>query len=189
MSTDEVHGSSTLKSEETFNPTNPYAATKAACELLVGSYSKSFKLPSLIIRSNNIFGPRQHTEKLIPRFISQLQNGEKCPVQGCGGQMRTFVYVEDVCDAIDLVAHKGEINEIYEIGSHDEYTVLDIAKILVKKILNRDDYKELLTFVEDRDFNDFRYEVNAEKLIELGWKQKHSFEEGMNKTIDWYIRK
>lgn len=213
MSTDEVHGDSTLVPEEgggqIFNPTNPYAATKAACELLVGSYSKSFGLPTIIVRSNNIFGPRQHSEKLIPQFIQRLKAGEKCKIQGSGKQMRTFVYVEDVCDAFVTIIQKGRINEVYEIGSNDEFTVLDIARILIGKLDPEGEgsgssefpwgpghedgedcgWEEFVEYIADRDFNDFRYEVNTSKLEALGWSRKHTFDQGLVKTLKFYSNK
>lgn len=212
MSTDEVHGDSTLGPAEgggqTFNPTNPYAATKAACELLVGSYSKSFGLPAIIVRSNNIFGPRQHTEKLIPQFIQRLRAGEKCKIQGSGEQMRTFVYVEDVCEAFVTIIKKGRINEVYEIGSNDEFTVLEIARILVETLTSPhpsslssvetlasslrhyphpSDLDEYIEYIADRDFNDFRYNVDTSKLEALGWSRKYTFDHGLDETIKHFL--
>ena len=189
MSTDEVHGDSTLKSDQSLNPTNPYAATKASCELLVGSYAKSFKLPTIIVRSNNVFGPRQHKEKLIPRFIDLLIKKKKLTIQGSGMQKRTFVHVNDVCQALEMVMNKGELYEIYEIGSHNEYTVLEIGAILLNRLKGKNEKLEnYLEYIQDRDFNDFRYHVNTYKLETLGWVPPKNFMEDLNKTVDWYLK-
>ena len=117
-------------------PTNPYAATKAAAELIAKSYYHSFKMPIIITRGNNVYGPNQYPEKLIPRFIQQLQQNKKVTIQGDGSNVRAFLHVSDVCSALKLVLEKGETGEIYNIGSddHHEYTVLDISKILIEFI-------------------------------------------------------
>lgn len=189
MSTDEVHGDYTLKTSEALNPTNPYAATKASCELLVGSYAKSFKLPTIIVRSNNVFGPRQYHEKLIPKFIHLLNQNKKCTIQGKGDQKRTFIYTEQVCEALEMIMDYGELYEVYEMGSYDEYSVLDITSLLVKKIIGKDaKVEDWIEFIQDRDFNDFRYHVNTEKLEKLGWKPKHNFLQYLDKTIEWYLQ-
>lgn len=187
MSTDEVYGDSTLKSENRIlNPTNPYAATKASCELLVESYAKSFKLPTIIVRSNNVFGPRQYHEKLIPKFIKLLLNDKPLTIQGSGQQSRTFVFTEDVSRAINLVLTTGTIHQVYEIGTENEYTVLEIANLLHQLI--KPDQPLTTLPIKDRDFNDFRYQVNPSKLINLGWKQpsKEDFLADLKTTVDWY---
>lgn len=187
MSTDEVYGDFTLKrGDRTLNPTNPYAATKASCELLVESYAKSFRLPTVIVRSNNVFGPHQHWEKLIPRFIKLLTQGKKCTIQGTGEQKRTFVFVDDVCRALELVMDEGKLYEIYEIGTEDEYSVLEIADMLIKEIIGNSSV-DYLEFIVDRDFNDFRYQVNVEKLTQLGWKPERNFNDNLKRTIGWYL--
>lgn len=189
MSTDEVLGDSTLKKKGPLNPTNPYAATKASCELLVRSYSISFKLPTIIVRSNNVFGPRQHKEKLIPRFIDLLVNNQKLTIQGSGLQKRTFVHVDDVCRAYDLIMTRGELNEVYEIGTHNEFTVLEIGSLILNKIKKTEKIENWLEFIQDRDFNDFRYQVDTSKLEELGWKLPsiEKFTEDLKNTIEWYL--
>lgn len=192
MSTDEVCGDYSLNDHETpnavLNPTNPYAATKASCELLVGSYAKSFKLPTIILRSNNVFGPNQYHEKLIPKFLCMLYRGEKCTIQGSGNQKRTFIHTSDVCQAIELVMDKGKLNEIYEMGSQDEYSVLEITQLLLKKLHGEGEQLEnWITSVVDRDFNDFRYHVNTQKLEQLGWQPGHDFPNKLNQTIEWYL--
>jgi dTDP-glucose 4,6-dehydratase len=142
ISTDEVYGESMISENEekkhegsVLCPTNPYAATKASAELIAKSYYHSFKMPIIITRGNNVYGPNQYPEKLIPRFIEQLKRDEKVTIQGDGSNVRAFLHVKDVCSALKLVLEKGKIGEIYNIGSddHHEYTVLQIAQILIEK--------------------------------------------------------
>jgi len=192
ISTDEVYGESMLnENEEKKNensilcPTNPYAATKAAAELIAKSYYHSFKMPIIITRGNNVYGPNQYPEKLIPRFIQQLQQDKKVTIQGDGSNVRAFLHVNDVCSALKLVLEKGEIGEIYNIGSddHHEYTVLDIAKILIEKIKKTMDYDGWITYIEDRPFNDKRYYISNEKVKQLGWTIDTDFNNGINELI------
>jgi dTDP-glucose 4,6-dehydratase/UDP-glucose 4,6-dehydratase len=192
ISTDEVYGESMLnENEEKKNensilcPTNPYAATKAAAELIAKSYYHSFKMPIIITRGNNVYGPNQYPEKLIPRFIQQLQQDKKVTIQGDGSNVRAFLHVNDVCSALKLVLEKGEIGEIYNIGSddHHEYTVLDIAKILIEKIKKTIDYDGWITYIEDRPFNDKRYYISNEKVKQLGWTIDTDFNNGINELI------
>jgi dTDP-glucose 4,6-dehydratase/UDP-glucose 4,6-dehydratase len=192
ISTDEVYGESMLnENEEKKNensilcPTNPYAATKAAAELIAKSYYHSFKMPIIITRGNNVYGPNQYPEKLIPRFIQQLQQDKKVTIQGDGSNVRAFLHVNDVCSALKLVLEKGEIGEIYNIGSddHHEYTVLDIAKILIEKIKGTMSYDEWITYIEDRPFNDKRYYISNEKVKQLGWTIDTDFNNGINELI------
>jgi dTDP-glucose 4,6-dehydratase len=192
ISTDEVYGEvdnnhQGCNEKSLLNPTNPYAATKAAAEFLVKSYYHSFKLPIVITRGNNVYGPRQFPEKLIPRFITKLLNNEKCPIHGQGKTRRNFIYVDDVSKAVDVILRKGEINEIYNIGSDDEYSVIEVLNKLLKE-LNIDN-KDVSEFVEDRAFNDFRYCIDSSKLELLGWKKTISFEDGLKETIMWYKQK
>ena len=192
ISTDEVYGESMLdQNEEKKNensilcPTNPYAATKAAAELIAKSYYHSFKMPIIITRGNNVYGVNQYTEKLIPRFIQQLQQGKKVTIQGDGSNVRAFLHVNDVCSALKLVLEKGQIGEIYNVGSddHHEYTVLDIAKILIEKIKGTLDSNEWITYIEDRPFNDKRYYISNEKVKQLGWTIDTDFNNGINELI------
>ena len=193
VSTDEVYGEvgmdETCHEKSLLNPTNPYAATKAAAEFIVKSYAHSFKLPVIITRGNNVYGPRQYPEKLIPKFIKHLLNNEKCTIHGKGLSRRNFLHVFDVAAAFEKILFNGELNEIYNIGTENEYSVLDILRLLVKNIKNDNNYMDYGIFVKDRDFNDFRYSVNSDKLINLGWNRKINFEEGLNNTIDWYNKK
>ena len=191
ISTDEVYGEVDIEhkgcnEKSLLNPTNPYAATKAAAEFLVRSFYHSFKLPVIITRGNNVYGPRQYPEKLIPRFITKLLNGEKCPIHGEGKTRRNFIYVEDVSKAVDAILNKGEINDIYNIGSDDEYSVKEVLEKLIKNMDINKNIEELCEYVEDRAFNDSRYCIDSRKLENLGWSKKISFEEGLNKTIEWY---
>ena len=182
FSTDEVYGESELnecaKNElSLLCPTNPYAASKAAAEMYVNSYIHSYGLKCIITRCNNVYGPNQYHEKLIPRFIKLLKDDKKLTIHGNGSALRTFINVKDVCSAVDIILHNGLIGEIYNIGSdpENEKSVLDVAKIIVKLVKNDDDYKKYLEFIEDRPFNDKRYFISNDKLKKLGWKQKYNF--------------
>lgn len=191
ISTDEVYGEIDINQDgctekSLLNPTNPYAATKAAAEFLVRSYYYSYKLPIIITRSNNVMGPNQYKEKLIPCFITKLLRGEKCPVQGSGQTRRNFIYVDDVSRAVKIILEKGEINETYNIGSEFEYSVLDIHKYLYNYLNIQIPMDDTLEFIQDRLFNDFRYKVDYTKLINLGWNIETSFDEAMIKTIEWF---
>jgi UDP-glucose 4,6-dehydratase len=191
ISTDEVYGEVDTEHQgcnekSLLNPTNPYAATKAAAEFLVRSYYHSFKLPVVITRGNNVYGPRQFPEKLIPRFISNLLIGKLCPIHGEGKTRRNFIYVDDVSKAVDTILRNGEINEIYNIGSDDEFSVMDVLKTLIEEMGIKESVEEVSEFVEDRAFNDFRYCIDSSKLEKLGWEKTIEFKEGIKKTILWY---
>jgi dTDP-glucose 4,6-dehydratase len=192
ISTDEVYGEvdrnhpGCEEEKSLLNPTSPYAATKAAAEFLVRSYYHSFKLPIIITRGNNVYGPNQYPEKLIPRFITNLLQNKKCPIHGDGLSRRNFIYVLDVCKAVDTIMRKGKINEIYNIGSGDEYNVLEILQHLMALLDIDKSIEEVSEKVEDRLFNDSRYCVNSAKLEKLGWEQETNFIQGIIKTIDYY---
>ena len=191
MSTDEVYGEVKKDEDEKtetsiLKPTNPYSATKASAELLVASYYKSFKLPIVIIRCNNMYGPRQYPEKVVPAFIYNLLNDKKCLIQGQGETERHFIYVQDVVDALLCIYEKGEINEIYNISTDYFMNILDLSKLIIKKLKNTDNYNDHIKYVEDRNFNDFRYLINRDKLEKLGWKAKVNFEDGLEKTINYF---
>lgn len=188
ISTDEVYGESMLdEGEEKKNeqsvlcPTNPYAATKAGAELIAKSYYFSFKMPIIITRGNNVYGPNQYPEKLIPRFIQLLKDDKKVTIQGNGSNVRAFLHAYDVATAIDIILMKGEIGEIYNIGSDDhlEYTVIEIAQKLIQLIKPEEKIEEWIEYIEDRPFNDKRYYISNEKLKNLGWKIEKDFEEGL----------
>jgi dTDP-glucose 4,6-dehydratase len=179
FSTDEVYGEVDLEhtgchERSLLNPTNPYAATKAAAEFLVRSYYHSFKLPTVIVRCNNVYGPNQYPEKVIPKFIKQLKEGKKLTIHGKGDTRRNFIWAEDVASATELIFHKGEINEIYNIGTTQEFSVMDVAQILIDKLTDDKQLNSHITFVEDRPFNDFRYSVDRTRLMELGWQEVHT---------------
>ena len=193
VSTDEVYGSvmDDLRRVESdvLEPTNPYAATKAAAENIVKSYYRSFKVPVIITRGNNVFGPHQYPEKLIPKFVRRLLKGLPCCIHGDGSNSRHFIYVEDVARAFIAILHKGIDGETYNVGCEAEYTNLEVAERLVRALKpNSSDPKEHIEFVSDRPFNDVRYYISSEKLMKLGWKEEFTFEEALQKTIDWYAK-
>lgn len=193
ISTDEVYGDTDYEQQviesNKLNPTNPYSATKAGAEALVNSYQYSFKHPSIIIRCNNVYGPKQFPEKLIPRFILQLLSGEKMTIHGNGCSVRSFIHVSDVLKGIDKVMQEGEINGMYNIGVDDEFSVKQVSEMIYEAI-HKDkkvkSYKECVTFVEDRKFNDQRYFINSSKLKSLGWNPDTKFEIGLLETVNWY---
>ena len=193
VSTDEVYGESIINVETSKKteksilcPTNPYAATKAGAELIAQSYIHSFNMPIIITRGNNVYGPNQYPEKLIPKFINLLFNKKKVPIQGDGSCLRAFLHSDDCCKAFECILINGKIGEIYNIGCDKgmEYCVLDISKILIKKILNTNEYQEWIDFVEDRPFNDERYYISNQKVKDLGWNIEIDFEEGLLSLIN-----
>ena len=192
ISTDEVYGESMISENEekkhegsVLCPTNPYAATKAAAELIAKSYYHSFKMPIIITRGNNVYGPNQYPEKLVPRFIQQLLEGNQVTIQGDGSNVRALLHVNDVCSALQLVLEKGRIGEIYNIGSDDdqEFTVSHVAEILIEKIMNTQDYNKWITYIEDRPFNDKRYYISNQKVKDLGWVIRTDFDSGIDHLI------
>ena len=195
MSTDEVYGESMLnddiKKDENsiLCPTNPYAATKAAAEMLCVSYYKSFNLPMIIIRSNNIYGDKQYIDKVIPRFIIQLLKDEKCTIQGDGSCVRSFLHINDLIQCLELIMNEGVNGEIYNIGLGEEISILELAKTLIKLIKNSDNYDENITYINDRDFNDKRYYISDNKIRLLGWERKISLIDGLKQTIEYYIKR
>ena len=193
VSTDEVYGESMIsqnevkKTEESILcPTNPYAATKASAELIAQSYYYSFNLPIIITRGNNVYGPNQYPEKIIPKFIHLLNQNKKVTIQGDGSNVRAFIHVADVVKAFDIVLERGVIGEIYNIGSddHEEYTVKYVAEMLIKKIKKTDNYDEHIEYINDRPFNDKRYYISNEKIKNLGWDIVEKFEEGIDQLIE-----
>ena len=193
ISTDEVYGELSIDCENSIensilNPTNPYAATKAGAEFIVRSYYYSYKLPVVIIRCNNVYGPNQYPEKIIPKFITLLKENKKLPIHGCGLTRRNFIYIDDVVNAINIIIAKGQENNIYNIGSADEYNVIEIATILLKMVKgDEENVANWIEYTKDRNFNDFRYAIDASKLNNIGWEKKVSFYDGIKKTIEWYM--
>ncbi len=185
VSTDEVYGDildGSFEEEDKLCPNNPYSASKAAAEMIVQSYIKSFNMPIIITRGNNNYGPYQYPEKIIPRFSTDLMEDKKVPLHS-PHPIRTYLHVEDTARAVDVIFHKGEIGEFYNIGTKDEFSNLEIAKKILNYFGKDDSY---IDSVEDRPFNDLRYSVNINKLESLGWKQEISFEEGFKDTLKWY---
>jgi dTDP-glucose 4,6-dehydratase/UDP-glucose 4,6-dehydratase len=166
-------------------PTNPYAATKAGAELIAQSYNHSYKMPIIITRGNNVYGPNQYPEKLIPRFIKLLKENKKVTIQGEGKTVRAFLHAYDTATAFECILEKGKIGEIYNIGCDEgmEYSVLDVAKILIKLIKNTEKYDDWIEYVKDRPFNDQRYYISNQKLKELGWNIKKEFVSSLHGLI------
>lgn len=192
MSTDEVYGEikeGSFHEKSLLHPTNPYAATKAAAEQIVHSYGCSFKLPYIILRANNIYGPRQYPEKIIPAFITRLLEKKPLRIQGDGSSKRMFLHVNDLINAIEAIHENGVDGEIYNIGTKEEYTVMQIAQMLVDKIEGVELSKTFLEYVPDRLFNDCRYSIDTSKLEELGWKQQYTLPESIDDIIEWYKMK
>ena len=189
ISTDEVYG--TLGEEGYFtettpiNPNSPYSASKASSDLIARAYFETFKMNVTITNCSNNYGPYQHNEKLIPHMIKLAMNNEKLPVYGNGKNIRDWLYVEDHCEAIDLVFHNGRAGERYNIGGHNEKRNIEIVKLILKHLNKSED---LIEFVEDRKGHDYRYAIDPTKIKnELGWLPKTKFEDGIVKTIDWYL--
>jgi dTDP-glucose 4,6-dehydratase len=186
ISTDEVYGEVDL--DETshpdtsvLNPTNPYSATKAGAELLVKAYGHSFKIPYVITRGNNVFGPKQYPEKVVPVFIDAIMKGEPCKIHGNGLSRRNFIYVDDVSRAVMTVLHKGISGTVYNIGTCNEYSVNEIFET-IRQIIGHG----TKVYVEDRPHNDKRYAVDSEALKQLGWSEQVPFDIAIQKTVDWY---
>jgi UDP-glucose 4,6-dehydratase len=188
ISTDEVYGEVLLNHpgclEETrLNPTNPYAATKAAAEMLVKSYYHSYKLPTIMTRSNNVYGPNQYPEKVIPKFILQLSNNQKMTIHGKGDTRRNFIHTDDVSRAIEIIINNGSIGDVYNIGTCQEFTVIEIAEKILNRLKPNEKIEDWIEFVQDRPFNDYRYSINPEKLKLLGWKDIEDFEKKLDELI------
>jgi len=188
VSTDEVFGSlsnGTATEKSRFNPSSPYAATKASAELLINSFSVTYNSDVIITRCTNNYGPRQFAEKLIPKTIILANQNKKIPIYGNGSNVRDWIYVDDHCDAISLALFNGKQGSSYNISANNEVDNLTI----VKKILNiMDKSEDLIEFVEDRPGHDFRYSMSSKKIFdELDWKIKLDFDNGLEKTINWYL--
>ena len=192
ISTDEVYGENAKGAKGAFNessllkPTNPYAASKASAEMFVHSYLHSYNIPAVVIRSNNVYGPGQYPEKVIPKFLFQLMDNQKITLQGSGHQLRSFLYVEDAVDAMLCVLFQGEIGEIYNISSQDEISIKELAANLLSQLKPDASLEDNITYIEDRNFNDKRYWIESEPLAKLGWKPQWNLERGLKETIDWF---
>ena len=198
VSTDEVYGAlgfdETLFTEETkYDPHSPYSASKAASDHFVRAYHDTYGLPIVISNCSNNYGPYQFPEKLIPLFINNIRNNKPLPVYGKGENVRDWLYVEDHARAIDLIYHKGKLGGTYNIGGFNEWTNIDLIRVLIKtvdKLLGKSEgtSDHLITFVTDRAGHDLRYAIDATKIQnEMGWKPSLQFEEGIAKTVKWYL--
>lgn len=192
ISTDEVYGDLPIDRPDLFftestplNTSSPYSASKAGADLLVKAYFRTYNLPITISRCSNNYGPYQFPEKLIPLMIVNALADKKLPVYGKGINVRDWLYVEDHCKAIDMIIRKGRIGEIYNIGGHNEMRNIDIVKTICK-LLGKSD--KLITYVTDRKGHDMRYAIDPEKIKnELNWLPETKFEDGIQKTISWYL--
>ena len=197
VSTDEVYGSlgNTGLFEETtpYDPNSPYSASKASSDHFVRSYGETYGLPYVITNCSNNYGPNQFPEKLIPLFINNIINKKPLPVYGDGNYTRDWLFVKDHAEAIDLVFHKGDLGETYNIGGFNEWKNIDLVKLLCKQMdekLRRSSgsSSDLITYVKDRPGHDLRYAIDASKIHkELDWEPSVTFEEGLSFTIDWYL--
>jgi dTDP-glucose 4,6-dehydratase len=192
VSTDEVYGDLPLDQPDLFfteetpiHTSSPYSASKASADLLVLAYHRTFKLPVTISRCSNNYGPYHFPEKLIPLIISRALRDEKLPVYGTGENVRDWLYVEDHCIAIDRIIHDGRIGEVYNVGGHNERTNLEVVKTILR-VLGKPE--SLITFVTDRAGHDMRYAIDPTKINEeLGWIPTTTFDEGIRRTIAWYL--
>ncbi|PHR69159.1 MAG: dTDP-glucose 4,6-dehydratase [Lutibacter sp.] len=197
VSTDEVYGSlgeTGLFTETTsYDPNSPYSASKASSDHFVRSYGETYKMPYVITNCSNNYGSHQFPEKLIPLFINNILNDKSLPVYGDGNYTRDWLFVEDHAVAIDLVFHEGKNHETYNVGGFNEWKNIDLVKVLCKLMDEKLDKpknssEKLITYVKDRPGHDLRYAIDANKINkELGWKPSVTFEEGLSKTIDWYL--
>ena len=188
ISTDEVYGSiaeGSFKETDPLEPNSPYSASKAGAEMIVRSFNKTYGTPVLITRTSNNFGPYQYPEKLIPLFVTNLMDNIKVPLYGDGMNVRDWIYVEDNCQALDLILHKGEIGQIYNIGAGNEKPNVWITKKLIELTSKDESY---IKPVADRLGHDRRYSVDCSKIeSRLGWKPKTDFEAALEKTVQWYM--
>lgn len=198
ISTDEVYGAlefdGTLFTEETrYNPHSPYSASKASSDHFVRAFHDTYGMPTIVTNCSNNYGPYQFPEKLIPLFINNIRHRKPLPVYGKGENVRDWLYVEDHARAIDLIFHKGKIAETYNIGGFNEWKNIDLIKVVINtvdRLLGRKEGEDLnlITFVTDRAGHDMRYAIDSTKLHkELGWEPSLQFEEGIEKTVKWYL--
>jgi len=188
ISTDEVYGdilNGSFKEEDRLKPSSPYSASKAAADMFVLAYVRTYGINASITRCTNNYGPYQFPEKLIPKIIIRASINLKIPIYGTGNNVRDWLYVLDHCEAIDLVIRKGRKGGIYNISSGEEKTNLEVVKTILD-IMGKNE--SLIEFVEDRPGHDLRYSLNSSKIREeLRWKPKHNFKEGIKETVKWYL--
>lgn len=197
ISTDEVYGSlgksGFFKEESKYDPHSPYSASKASSDHFVRAFGDTYGLPFTISNCSNNYGPYQFPEKLIPLFINNIVNNKPLPVYGKGENVRDWLYVEDHARAIDMIFHNGQLHETYNIGGFNEWKNIDLIKVLIKvtdRLLGRNvgASEKLITYVKDRAGHDLRYAIDSTKIKEeLGWEPSLQFEEGIEKTIKWYL--
>ena len=186
IGTDEVYGDiekGSFKEYDTLKPSSPYSASKASADMFVLAYVRTYGLNAVITRCTNNYGPYQFPEKLIPKAILRAKMDMKIPIYGTGKNVRDWIFVEDHCEAIDLVLEKGKRGEIYNVSSDEERTNLGV----VTEILGIIDKPDLIEFVEDRPGHDIRYSLDSSKIRGLGWKPKHGFKTGLEETVKWYL--
>ena len=188
ISTDEVYGDvgphARCDERSPLNPSNPYSASKAAAELYVRAYGTSYGLPVVITRGNNVFGPKQYPEKLVPLFITQILQGRPCTIHGTGETRRNFVHVDDVSRAVQTILERGEVGAVYNVGSHYEYSVNDIFDKL-KDILPS---ATSVRVPDPRPHNDSRYCIDSSALRSLGWSEGADFDADLRRTVEWYSK-
>lgn len=194
VSTDEVYGETFLENPafEDFPilPKNPYAATKANAEMLCLTYAQCYKVPVIITRGNNVYGPHQYPDKIIPKFVQHMINDENVPIHGDGKNFRSYLHVQDTIDAFFIILTRGTLHEIYNIGSDNYYSVLEVFEHVKTMFINvkQDAAKQIkCEFTPDRVYNDKTYCINCDKLKNLGWMEKVPFEKGLEDTIRWYV--
>ncbi len=189
VSTDEIYGEieeGSFKENDRSKPSNPYSASKAAADMFVMAYHKTYGLDVAITRCTNNYGPYQIPEKLIPKTIIRALKNLRVPIYGSGKNVRDWIYVQDHCEAIDFVLRKGVSGEIYNISAENELPNIEVARKILDLL---DKPEDLITFVEDRPGHDIRYSLNSSKIkSKLGWKPKSSFEEALDATVNWYVR-
>ena len=189
MSTDEVYGDvpegQTSLETDVLNPRSPYAASKAGAEMQCRAYIETYGLPVVIARPANNVGPRQHVEKLVPLFTTNALQDQPLPVYGDGRQQRDWLFVDDNCEALDLILHEGEAGEVYNVGGGNHRYNIDVADLILDLTEKQ---RSLITHVEDRAGHDRRYAVNSDKLRALGWAPRHNATEGIQKAVEWYLQ-
>lgn len=186
IGTDEVYGSidkGSFTEGSTLNPRSPYSASKAGADLLALSFYTTYKLPVVVTRSSNNFGPYQYPEKVIPLFITNAIENKKLPVYADGMNIRDWVYVLDHCSAIDLVLHKGKIGEAYNVSTGNEITNIELTRRILRFVGKSED---LIEFVKDRPGHDKRYSMKYSKIQALGWEPGHDFDRALDETVEWY---
>ena len=187
ISTDEVYGSiseGSVGEESPFNPSSPYSASKASGDLLVRAYYKTYGLDAIVVRPSNNYGPYQYPEKLIPKTIIRALHDKPIPIYGSGEQVRDWLFVEDFAEALEVVVRRGAKGEAYNIPGFNEKRNIDVVKDILR-LLGKPE--TLIKHVADRPGHDYRYSMRGDKILSLGWKPKTSWEQGLRKTIEWYI--